>query len=82
MALAGFVAPDERWAQFDVGWNAALARNGAPFLQIALTVLLAVPTYLDINWFAWANRAPQLPKEDVSQIRQLERQERQRRRRS
>jgi hypothetical protein len=33
VALAGFVARDETWAQFDVAWNAALARHGAPFLH-------------------------------------------------
>jgi hypothetical protein len=49
--------------------------------SIGLKMLLAVPTYLDMAWFAWANRAPQLPGEDERQIRELERHDQQRRRR-
>jgi hypothetical protein len=33
VGLAGFVARDETWAQFDVARNAALGRHGAPFLD-------------------------------------------------
>lgn len=33
VALAGFVARDETWTQFDVAWNAALGRHGVPFLH-------------------------------------------------
>lgn len=41
-----------------------------------LTVLVAVPAYFDMTWFAWANRAPRLPQDDEEQIRELERRER------
>jgi hypothetical protein len=44
--------------------------------SIGLTALVAVPAYFDMNWFAWANRAPRLPQEDEEQIRELERRER------
>jgi len=33
VAIAGFVAPEAKWADFDLAWMAALAKHGAPYLH-------------------------------------------------
>jgi len=33
VSLAGFVAADKKWAEFDLAWKAALANHNAPFLR-------------------------------------------------